>query len=134
MITNINQLDLTKQYTYADYLTWQIEDRLELIKGFIHKMSPAPARKHQYIESNLHGIFWHYFRGKPCQVYPAPFDVRIPRKQKSEDKEIITVLQPDICVICDLEKLDDRGCVGAPDLVFELHFFLRIARRKYFNY
>ena len=120
MITNINQLDLTKQYTYADYLTWQLEERLELIKGFIYKMSPAPARKHQYIEGNLYGIFWNYFRGKSCQVYPAPFDVRIPKKQKSKDKEIVTVLQPDICVICDLQKLDDRGCVGAPDLVIEI--------------
>src|SRR5690606_39235284 len=51
--------------------------------------------------------------------YTAPFDVRLPKKSRA-DKEIFTVVQPDICVICDPEKLDDRGCIGAPDIVVEI--------------
>jgi len=118
-ITNINQLDLNKLYTYADYLTWQFQERVELIKGKIFKMSPAPRRVHQEIESNLHREISYYFKKKKCKVYPAPFDVRLIKKS-TDDKEIETVIQPDICVICDREKLDDRGCIGAPDLIVEI--------------
>lgn len=118
-ITNINQLDLNKIYTYADYLLWKLEERVELIKGKIFKMSPAPNRKHQDISFALTGAFFTTFRHKKCKVYTAPFDVRIPRESK-ENKEIYTVVQPDLCVICDENKLDDRGCIGAPDLVIEI--------------
>ena len=112
-------LDLDKVYTYADYFKWQFEERVELIRGKIFKMSPAPNRRHQSISSHLHIAIGSYLRGKKCEIYSAPFDVRIPRKSK-EDKDIITVLQPDICVICDRSKLDDRGCIGAPDIVVEI--------------
>lgn len=120
MITKFEDLDLTKQYSYADYLTWQFQERLELIKGYVYKMSPAPARKHQQIVWNVSGVFWEKFKKGPCKVYQAPFDVRLPKKGLSADKQTFTVLQPDLCVICDLDKLDDRGCVGAPDLVVEI--------------
>ncbi|MFN3850102.1 MAG: Uma2 family endonuclease [Spirosomataceae bacterium] len=119
MITKLEQLDLTKQYTYADYLKWKIEDRLELIKGYILKMS-APARVHQAISRNLSRQIDGYFYSKKCEWYAAPFDVRLTKFDKTKDKEIFTVVQPDICVICDNKKLDKRGCLGSPDLIIEI--------------
>jgi len=118
MITDINQLDFSKKYTYADYLTWQFQERVELIKGRIFKMSPAPSRKHQIIVGNLFGIFWTNLKQKTCQVYQAPFDVRFPVDHKGES--ITTVVQPDVSVICDPDKLDEQGCIGAPDLIVEV--------------
>lgn len=115
-ITSLDQLDLNGSYTYADYLKWKFSERVELFKGKILKMSPAPARKHQEISYNLNGVFYNRFRHQQCRVYSAPFDVKIPRK----DGLTNTVVQPDLCVVCDLEKLDDRGCNGAPDLIVEI--------------
>jgi Uma2 family endonuclease len=112
-------LDVNKVYTYADYFKWQFEERVELIKGRIFKMSPAPNRVHQQLSGDIYGQLWSFLKGKKCRVFSAPFDVRLPRKSK-DDKDIITVLQPDICVVCDLSKLDDRGCIGAPDIVVEI--------------
>jgi Uma2 family endonuclease len=114
-----SDLDLTKTYTYADYLKWTFDERLELIKGYIFKMSPAPAEIHQRISAIVGNEIYNYFKGKPCNVYTAPFDVRLVRKSAS-DKEIITVVQPDICVICDLSKIDKKGCIGAPDIIVEI--------------
>ncbi len=119
MITSIDQLDLTKQYTYADYLKWQIAERLELIKGYIRQMS-APSREHQEVSRNLNHFIDNYFWGSKCAYFTAPFDVRIPRFDKKTEKEVLTVVQPDICVICDESKLDKRGCIGAPDLIVEI--------------
>ncbi len=115
----LTDLDINKTYTYADYFKWRFEERVELIKGRIFRMSPAPNRMHQKLSGHIFTRLSVFLDGKKCQVYSAPFDVRLPRKSK-EDREIITVLQPDICVICDHEKLDERGCVGAPDLVVEI--------------
>ncbi|WOC52354.1 restriction endonuclease [Bergeyella porcorum] len=118
-ITNINQLDLNKTYSYADYLLWRFKERVELIKGKILKMSPAPSRKHQEISRNINRVLDQYFYGQKCKLYYAPFDVRIPR-QSNNDKEVFTVVQPDLCVVCDESKLDDKGCIGAPDLIVEI--------------
>lgn len=112
-------LDLNKLYTYADYFQWRFEERVELIKGRIFKMSPAPNMRHQRICIDIAGQLWSFLRGRDCRVFVAPFDVRLPRKS-NDDKEIITVLQPDICVVCDPAKLDKRGCLGAPDIVVEI--------------
>lgn len=113
------ELDLNGTYTYADYLKWTFEERLEIIKGKVFPMS-APARIHQRISSNLFGEIYLYLRDKKCEVYSAPFDVRLtPLKRNNSDK-VHTIVQPDICVICDLDKLDDKGCVGAPDLMIEI--------------
>lgn len=121
MITDINQLDFSKQYTYADYLTWNFKERVELLKGWIHRMSPAPLDRHQQIASSLHIEIGSFFKRRVCQVRPAPYDVRLLDSKKSTaDKDIYTVVQPDICVICDLEKIDRRGCIGAPDWVIEI--------------
>lgn len=121
VITDISLLDFNKTYTYADYLQWQIKERLELIKGRLFKMSPAPATYHQEISSRLHGEIRYFLKKKKCKVFYAPFDVRLPKKQtSSNDEKIHTVVQPDICVICDPEKLDVRGCLGAPDMIIEI--------------
>ena len=118
-ITDISQLDLTKQYTYADYLTWQFDDRLELIKGWIYKMSPAPKMRHQRVSFRLTLSLGNYLNQCSCQVYNSPFDVRL-KKNKGTDAEVDTIVQPDISVFCDLTKLDDRGAIDAPDLVVEI--------------
>ncbi|AEI50015.1 protein of unknown function DUF820 [Runella slithyformis DSM 19594] len=120
MVTSLDQLDLSKQYSYADYLKWKFEERVELIKGRIFKMSPAPARKHQTISRYFISQMVKYFDEHPCEWYHAPFDVRLTRKSGSADKQVHTVVQPDLCVICDKSKLDNRGCVGAPDLIIEI--------------
>ena len=119
-VEDISVLEPEATYSYADYLKWSFEVRVELIKGKLFKMSPAPGRKHQLISGNLHGFIWNFLREKPCKAYHAPFDVRFPQSKESPDKETYTVVQPDICVICDSEKLDDAGCKGAPDLIVEI--------------
>ena len=121
-ITQLSQLDLSKTYSYADYLTWQIDEAIELIKGKIMLMSPAPNVKHQRISAYLTATLYNFFRHKKCSVYAAPFDVRLYEHTKSllANKEITTVVQPDICVICDNTKLDEQGCNGAPDWIIEI--------------
>ncbi|MBN8576897.1 MAG: Uma2 family endonuclease [Cytophagales bacterium] len=111
--------DLTLSYTYADYLKWDLPQMVELIRGKVYKMSPAPTSRHQRISGNLFGFIKYFLRKKKCEVFSAPFDVRLPRKSKANE-DIITVVQPDICVICDPTKIDTRGCLGAPDWVIEI--------------
>lgn len=119
-ITDINQLDPAGSYTYADYLTWQFDEYVELLRGKIFRMSPAPSRRHQEISINLTTLFKQYLWKNSCKVYSAPFDVRLPHFNKKKNKEVITVVQPDICIVCDTEKLDVKGCIGAPDLIIEI--------------
>ena len=112
MITNIDQLDFTKQYTYADYLTWRFDERVELIRGWINRMSPAPLVRHQIISMALSNEVYVYLKGKQCKVFAAPFDVRLTNKRKSlPNKSITSVVQPDLSIICDLDKLDEKGCI-----------------------
>ncbi len=112
-------LDLSLRYSYADYLTWVDNIRRELINGFAFKMA-APSSTHQTISSNLSGTFWNFLRKKPCKVFVAPFDVRLYENGEKENKKVHTVVQPDICVICDTSKIDKRGCLGSPDLIIEI--------------
>ncbi len=112
-------LDINSSYTYADYLKWNFKDRVEIIMGKLFKMSPAPSRMHQAVSVYLSTALYNYLSGKKCKVYSAPFDVRLPGKSK-DDKDIVTVVQPDICVVCDESKLDAKGCIGAPDIVVEI--------------
>ncbi len=106
-------------YTYADYLKWKFEERLELFRGKIFKLS-APNTRHQQISINIGTSFHSFLKSRKCQAFLAPFDVRLPVKNKKKDDEVTTVVQPDICIICDETKLDSRGCCGAPDLVVEI--------------
>ncbi|MEO6406931.1 MAG: Uma2 family endonuclease [Ferruginibacter sp.] len=112
-------------FTYADYLTWNFKERIELIRGKIFKMSPAPTVKHQVILFNLSAFFIKKKIGSTCQMLYAPVDVRLKgksfRKKKRRDDEITTVVQPDIIVVCDTSKLEDNRCIdGAPEMVIEI--------------
>lgn len=120
-VTSLSDLDLEKTYTYADYLLWKFEERVELIRGRIFKMSPAPSEAHQWISSKISGLFYNFFQEKnhDCRFYAAPFDVRL-SKRNAKNEEITTVVQPDFTVLCDASKRDVRGCIGAPDLVVEI--------------
>lgn len=119
-ITSLSQLDLSKSYTYADYLTWQLDDFVELIKGKVRRMSPAPQSTHQTISFNLSGTISVALRGIGCRGFAAPFDVRLSQTTPNGDAAITTVVQPDLCVIYDLSKIDRRGCLGAPDWIIEI--------------
>ena len=115
-------LDLNKQYTYADYLSWLDDKARELINGFIKTMSPAPRIGHAKVVKNIYRHFDSILtknKGR-CEVFFAPFDVRFPKNGETAHDKIDTVVQPDICVICDLSKLDDRGCCGAPEMIVEV--------------
>lgn len=117
MITSLDQLDPNGSYTYADYLLWQFEERVELLRGKIRQLA-APSRKHQDISGKIQYDLRTALLKSPCKVYDAPFDVRLTRNRN--DQQATTVVQPDLCVICDPSKLDDRGCNGAPDLIIEI--------------
>jgi Uma2 family endonuclease len=106
-------------YTYKEYLTWPEEERWELINGRAYAMTPAPSTRHQRIVRALSNQLINFLEKKSCEVFFAPFDVKLPEYGESED-EIITVVQPDIVVICDKTKIDDKGCKGAPDIVIEI--------------
>lgn len=115
----LSRFDSNRRYTYADYLNWTNDERWELVDGVPYAMSPAPSRKHQEVLGELSRQFANYLVGKPCRSYIAPFDVRLFAEDKS-DEQIVNVVQPDLTVVCDDSKLDDRGCKGTPDLVVEI--------------
>lgn len=102
-------------YTYADYASWDDENRYELIDGAVYMMSPAPTSDHQAICRELLYQFTAFLKGKTCKVFASPFDVRL--NFDGDDK---TVVQPDILVVCDRSKIVKAGCNGAPDLVVEI--------------
>jgi len=106
-------------YSYADYLTWNIPEIVEIIKGRVYKMNAAPRRIHQKVSGRLFLKFGNFLEGKKCEVYDAPFDVRL-SNNPIKNENIYTVVQPDLCVICDPSKLDEAGCIGAPDLIVEI--------------
>lgn len=121
-VISLEQLDLANgMYSYADYLTWKFDQAVEIIKGKILPMA-APNTKHQRISWDLTLKIGNHFTRHACRAFAAPFDVRLHDKRKSAkaNKSVFSVVQPDICVICDLKKLDDKGCLGAPDLVIEI--------------
>jgi len=108
-----------KRYTYKDYLQWPDDERWELIDGVPYNMSSSPSPKHQEIIIALGSQFYNYLKDKPCKVFVAPIDVRFLEENQS-DEDVKTVLQPDIIVVCDSKKIDERGCKGAPDLIIEV--------------
>lgn len=115
-ITELNQLDLSKAYTVKEYLSWKFQEKVELLKGYITKRSPAPSSGHQRISGNIHGQLWSILRNRKCQLFSAPFDVYLPSLNGVGE----TVVQPDLCVICDVTKIKKQGCVGTPDLIIEI--------------
>jgi Uma2 family endonuclease len=116
-ITLYGMLDESASYTYLDYLKWKFEERVELIKGRIVKMAAAPSTKHQRTSGNLYVVLRGMVSNSKCNIFSAPFDVRLPIGTKKTQN---TVIQPDLCVICDDEKLDEAGCQGVPDLIVEI--------------
>ena len=108
-----------ERYTYADYLQWDDGKRRELIDGTAVAMTPAPSRQHQQILGELFRQIANFLSDKSCEVYIAPFDVRLPKAGELE-QDVSTVVQPDLSVVCDKRKLDDKGCNGVPDLVIEI--------------
>ena len=115
----LKDLDINGVYSYADYLKWHFEERVELIKGKIFQMSPAPTSNHQIISGRIFNDMMNFLKGKECHVFSAPFDVRLAKKT-ADNKDVLTVVQPDLCVICDKSKVDARGCIGAPDIIVEI--------------
>jgi Uma2 family endonuclease len=116
-ITDYAKLDPNASYSFLDYMRWQFKERVELIKGKLYKMSPAANINHQTVSANISWLLFNYFLNKPCRVFTAPFDVRLFPKHDGKDQ---TVVQPDLCVVCDENKLDKQGCVGPPDLIVEI--------------
>lgn len=116
-------LNPNQRYTYADYLTWADDKRRELIDGIVFLLS-APTRFHSKVSGSIFGALWNFIikrKGKnKCEIHHAPFDVRFPKNGETANDKIYTVVQPDICVICDPSKLDEDGCIGAPDLIVEV--------------
>lgn len=108
-----------KHYTYADYLTWPDDARYELIDGEAFLMAPAPLIEHQEVAGDVYHQLRNQLDGKPCRPYIAPVDVRLPRKEETDDA-IDTVVQPDVLVVCDPSKIDRRGVRGAPDWLLEV--------------
>lgn len=105
-------------YTFADYLSWDENERIEIIDGQPITQS-VPSRRHQEVSGEIFRQIANYLDGKNCKVYAAPFSVRLPLDCEQDDK-ITTVVEPDITIICDDKKLDDKGCKGAPDMVVEI--------------
>lgn len=113
-----------KRYTYADVLNWDESVRAEIIDGELYMMA-EPSRIHQAVSGEIFRQLANYLLGKKCKVYAAPFGVRLFEKPDEKGKpvspdKVTTVVEPDISVICDPDKLDDKGCRGAPDLVIEI--------------
>ena len=120
---NSPQLNSDIKYSYADYLLWDDNKRYELFDGKVDAITPAPASQHQRLSIKIASEVILFLKDKKtgCEIFHAPFDVRLPKSENTkEDKEIYTVVQPDIVVICDKDKIDERGCIGAPDLIVEI--------------
>ena len=108
-----------ERYTFADVLTWGENERIEIIDGEAVMMAP-PSRIHQKIGVSITSQLYNFLEGKKCEVYPAPFGVRLFEKDGDSPDDVDTMVEPDISVVCDKNKLDKNGCKGAPDLVIEI--------------
>lgn len=111
----------SKKYTYDEFLQLTEDtERAELIEGKIYSMAPAPSRIHQKIIMELSARFYNYIESNNglCEVYPSPFDVFLTNDENLDNCK--NIVQPDISVICDKNKLNDKGCIGAPDMIIEV--------------
>lgn len=107
------------RYTFADVLTWDENDRIELISGAAF-MQATPSRIHQEISVAIVSQLYNFLEGKRCKVYPTPFGVRLFERDGDSPDDVDTMVEPDISVVCDKSKLDKLGCKGAPDLIVEI--------------
>jgi Uma2 family endonuclease len=104
-------------YSYADYVTWPEDERWEILDGVPYSLA-TPSRIHQEISGELFAQFHTYLKGKPCRVYHAPFCVRL--DVEKNDTDVKNVVEPDITIVCESTKLDDKGCKGAPNMIIEI--------------
>lgn len=111
------QRNENRRYSFQDYLQWDDGIRYEIIDGE-PVMLAAPTTKHQGIVSFLVTEFNILLRGSSCKVYPAPFAVRFSKTDDYDHAD--DVYEPDISIICDRNRLDDRGYKGAPTLIVEI--------------
>jgi len=118
-VVTIPLLQHENEYTYADYLTYPDDERWEIIDG-VPYMQAAPAPVHQEVLTELVRQIANYLAGKPCKVYPAPFCVRLPLGNEKNEKEVKTIVEPDISIVCDPARLDNKGCNGAPEMIIEI--------------
>lgn len=131
-----NILASSSLYTYQDYLSWPSDERWEIIDGIAYNMTPAPSSNHQRIIRELATTFNIFLKGKTCEIFPAPFDVRLPN-QDEDELNVKTVVQPDLSLICNKQLIDHHGCKGCPDLVIEvtspstMQIDLKIKFRRY---
>ncbi len=107
-------------YTYADYLSFKGDERMEIINGEIVMITSSPTPEHQWILKKIQNQLENFLEGKPCESYPAPLDVRLFEKEGDTPENVDTVVQPDIIVVCDKNKFDKKGVKGAPDLAIEI--------------
>lgn len=107
------------RFTFADVLTWDEDERVEIIDGEAILMAPLTTT-HQLISMELSRQFANYLEGKKCLAIPAPFAVRLFEKDGDSPEDVDTMVEPDISIICDRDKLDKYGCKGAPDMVVEI--------------
>ncbi len=108
------------KYSYADYLLWPDDERWEIIDGVPYSMSPAPVPNHQRISMELSRQIANYLVDKSCEIFTSPIDVRFVKEIKENNEDIFDVVQPDIIIVCDKKKIDDKGCIGPPDIVIEI--------------
>ena len=108
------------RYTFADVLTWDKDERVEIIDGEVVMMAPPPSRAHQGISFEICRQLGNYLKGKRCKAYSAPFAVRLFETDGDNPEDVDTMVEPDISIVCDPSKLDKHGCKGAPDMVIEI--------------
>jgi Uma2 family endonuclease len=118
-IQQVEEPDPSLSYTYADYYNWNFIERLELLRGKLIRLAAANT-KHQRVGGKLYVEFYNFLKGKTCQVFIAPYDVRLPVKNRKRDDQITTVVQPDVCIFCNPDNIDERGACGVPDLIVEI--------------
>ena len=108
-----------QHYTYGDLLKLEDDTRYELYDGQPVALA-SPSSAHQLISGELHRQIANFLVGKKCKVFPAPYDVFLFARKDDDLNDADTLVQPDISVVCDSDKIDKRGCKGAPDLVIEI--------------
>lgn len=109
-----------EKYSYADYLSWPDEERWELIDGVPYNMSPAPNTKHQEVSMEIGSSLHSFLKDKACKVIAAPIDVSFKDEIHALDEETYTVVQPDLVVVCDKDKIQEKGIIGPPDICIEI--------------
>lgn len=107
------------RYTFADSLSWTEDEHIEIIHGELFMMA-TPSSRHQEISMAISAQLYNFLEGKSCKVYPAPFSVCLFAQDKDSPENIDTIVEPDISVVCDRNKIDNHGCKGAPDFIIEI--------------